>query len=59
MKIILSRKGFDSSYGGGASPIMPNGDLLSTTKAYIFPGGRQYLWFVDTLVGEGHAPVQG
>lgn len=29
MKIILSRKGFDSSYGGGASPIMPNGDLLS------------------------------
>jgi len=29
MKIILSRKGFDSSYGKGASPIMPNGDLLS------------------------------
>lgn len=29
MKIILSRKGYDSSYGGGASPIMPNGDLLS------------------------------
>jgi hypothetical protein len=28
-KIILSRKGFDSSYGGGASPIMPNGDLVS------------------------------
>lgn len=29
MKIIFSRKGFDSSYGGGASPIMPNGDLVS------------------------------
>lgn len=29
MKIIFSRKGFDSSYGGGASPIMPNGNLLS------------------------------
>lgn len=29
MKIIFSRKGFDSSYGGGASPILPNGDLLS------------------------------
>lgn len=29
MKIILSRKGYDSSYGGGASPIMPNGDLIS------------------------------
>lgn len=29
MKIIFSRKGFDSSYGGGSSPIMPNGELLS------------------------------
>lgn len=29
MKIILSRKGYDNSYGGGASPIMPNGDLIS------------------------------
>jgi hypothetical protein len=29
MKIIFSRKGFDSSYGSGASPILPSGDLLS------------------------------
>ncbi len=29
MKIILSRKGFDSSNGGCASPIMPDGTLLS------------------------------
>lgn len=29
MKIILSRKGFDSSSGGHASPIMPDGTLLS------------------------------
>jgi len=29
MKIILSRKGFDSSNGGFASPIMPNRRLLS------------------------------
>lgn len=29
MKIILSRKGFDSSNGGMPSPIMPNGELLS------------------------------
>lgn len=29
MKIILSRKGYDSTYGSGASPIMPNGDLIS------------------------------
>ncbi len=29
MKIILSRKGFDSEAGGYASPIMPNGELQS------------------------------
>ena len=29
MKIILSRKGFDSSAGKQASPIMPDGTLLS------------------------------
>ena len=28
MKIILSRKGFDSGYGGCASPIFPDGRLL-------------------------------
>jgi hypothetical protein len=29
MKIVLSRKGFDSSFGGVASPILPGGILLS------------------------------
>ncbi|MFA5051101.1 MAG: hypothetical protein WC499_03230 [Patescibacteria group bacterium] len=29
MKIILSRKGFDSAYGGCPSPILPNGRLIS------------------------------
>jgi len=29
MQIILSRKGFDSSYGGCPSPILPDGTLLS------------------------------
>ena len=29
MKVILSRKGFDSGYGGTASPILPDGTLLS------------------------------
>jgi len=29
MKIILSRKGFDSGYGGYASPILPDGRLAS------------------------------
>jgi len=29
MKIILSRKGFDSDYGGCASPIFPDGSMVS------------------------------
>jgi len=29
MKLILSRKGFDSTYGGYPSPILPDGTLLS------------------------------
>lgn len=29
MKVILSRKGFDGQYGGQASPILPDGTLLS------------------------------
>lgn len=29
MKIILSRKGFDAGYGGCASPIFPDGSMIS------------------------------
>lgn len=29
MKVVLSRKGFDSTYGGVPSPIFPDGSLLS------------------------------
>jgi Nucleotide modification associated domain 3 len=29
MKVIISRKGFDSRYGGCASPIFPDGSMLS------------------------------
>ncbi len=29
MKVILSRKGFDSQYGGKPSPILPDGRLIS------------------------------
>ena len=29
VKIILSRKGFDNTYGGCASPILPDGTMLS------------------------------
>ena len=37
MKIILSRKGFDSKYGGCASPILPDGTMLSLP----IPGERE------------------
>ncbi|NOY40890.1 MAG: hypothetical protein GXP26_03500 [Planctomycetes bacterium] len=36
MKIILSRKGFDSSSGGVSSPILPNGELISLPIPYEF-----------------------
>lgn len=29
MKLILSRKGFDTHNGGGPSPILPDGRMLS------------------------------
>lgn len=29
MEVILSRKGFDSAYGGYPSPILPNGQMIS------------------------------
>lgn len=29
MRIIFSRKGFDSRYGGGASPVLPDGTMVS------------------------------
>lgn len=29
MRIVFSRKGFDSSYGGGASPILPDGTMIT------------------------------
>nr|HET6902478.1 hypothetical protein [Ktedonobacteraceae bacterium] len=38
MKIILSRKGFDSSVGGVASPIFPSGELCSLPIPESLPG---------------------
>ena len=60
MKIILSRKGFDSSYGGGASPIMPNGDLISIPipanenekgipYSKVFYGDKSYYQLMEEL----------
>ncbi|NCB03524.1 MAG: hypothetical protein EOM67_15440 [Spirochaetia bacterium] len=40
MKVILSRKGFDSKYGGRPSPILPDGTLLSLPIPYS--QGRAY-----------------
>jgi hypothetical protein len=43
MRIILSRKGFDAQYGGQASPIMPDGTLLSLP----IPAKNESLKFSD------------
>ena len=57
MKIILSRKGFDSQYGRQASPILPDGTLLSMpipseddlTYGDIFWNGHSYLDIIRRL----------
>lgn len=41
MKVILSRKGFDSESGGYASPILPDGRLLSLPIPYT-PDSTRY-----------------
>jgi hypothetical protein len=62
MRIILSRKGFDSSVGGCASPIMPNGVMLSlpiptstdvqSYDEYCAEDGRTYAEIIRQLLGE-------
>lgn len=52
MKIILSRKGFDSSYGGCPSPVLPDGTMVSMPipdengncryDELLFPEGMTY-----------------
>ena len=57
MKIILSRKGMDSNTGGLASPILPNGTLLSLpipsddkiTYSSIQWDGKSYLDIIKEL----------
>ena len=57
MKIILSRKGFDSQFGKQASPILPDGTLLSMpipsddllTYRSITWGGRSYFEIIKEL----------
>lgn len=61
MKIILSRKGFDSSSGGFPSPILPDGTLLSipipdadSNISYddLTCGGESYLDVIHSLKGK-------
>jgi hypothetical protein len=57
MKVILSRKGFDSKNGGRASPIMPDGTLLSlpiphdsnVKYSYLRYGGDTYESIISQL----------
>ena len=42
MKLILSRKGFDSQSGGCPSPIFPNGTLYSLPIPHDH--SEDYLW---------------
>lgn len=59
MKIILSRKGFDSQYGGMPSPILPDGTLLSlpipsktdieTRYKDLYYGNSSYYEIIHTL----------
>jgi hypothetical protein len=42
MKLILSRKGFDSASGGGPSPILPDGRMVSLPIPEDGPAGIPY-----------------
>ena len=43
MKVILSRKGFDSQYGGSPSPILPDGGIVSIP----IPDNRDQIHYSD------------
>ena len=51
MKIVLSRKGFDSSYGGVASPILPDGRMVSLP----IPERRGAITTASRTYGQIHA----
>lgn len=64
MKVILSRKGFDGTYGGCPSPILPDGTMVSMPipgegdmykyKDLQFPGGGTYLDIWNDLKPRGN-----
>ena len=49
MKVVLSRKGFDSGYGGWASPILPDGRMLSLP----IPASNGVVSYDDLSAGNG------
>ena len=49
MRIILSRKGFDSGYGGWASPILPDGRMLSLP----IPASNGVVSYDELSAGDG------
>lgn len=61
MKIILSRKGFDSQYGGVASPIFPDGSMVSLPIPSGAPDPARFgdIAFGDTNLGEVAAALTG
>lgn len=50
MKVILSRKGFDSSFGGYPSIILPNGRYVS----FSIPGDEDELRYKDVRTADGY-----
>jgi len=48
MKVILSRKGFDSEFGGYPSPILPNGQMISLP----IPDQNEELRYSDVMAGD-------
>jgi hypothetical protein len=53
MRIVLSRKGFDSAAGGVASPILPGGTLLSLPV----PRGSKISYSEMTINGESYGKI--
>jgi hypothetical protein len=69
MKVILSRKGFDSSAGGHPSPILPDGAMLSlpipssrdslSYDEIAAPGGRSFSNVLTELGGKAKVGKKG
>lgn len=60
MKVVLSRKGFDSGYGGHPSPVLPDGTMLSMPIPVLEEGisysnlkydGKSYYEYIHLLMG--------